>query len=86
MRKRFFKDYVEAEDFAGELVFGGDAGIEAELVETWPDADTFDRASLTDAWGDLYVVWGTPEEVDLAVELLGPYVDSKGRVARMEEE
>jgi hypothetical protein len=83
MRKRYFTDYTEAEDFANDMVFSGDdPDVEAELIETWPDAESFDRAALDDGWGDLYVIWGSAAEVDQALELQGDLFDSKGRITR----
>lgn len=85
--KRRFTDYCEAEDFANDMVFGGDdPNVVAELVEVWPDEDAFDDARITDAWGTLYAVWGTDAEVDEEIAHLGPFIDSKGRTGRPEEE
>jgi hypothetical protein len=83
MRKRYFKHIGEAEDFANDMVFGGDdPDVEAELVEVWPDEASYTEAALTDAWGALYVIWGTEAEVDQGLELLGDWISAKGRVAR----
>ena len=42
--KRYFKDYIEAEDFANEMVFAGPrADIVAELVEVWSDENDWDK-------------------------------------------
>jgi hypothetical protein len=83
MKKRYFKHYPEAEDFANDLVFGGDdPTVQAELVEVWPDHESYDHSFQTGAWGDLYVVWGAEDEVDQALEALGEWTDKKGRVER----
>ena len=85
--KRKFAEYTEAEDFANDMVFGGDdATIVAELVEVWPNEEAWNRSYHDESWGVLYVVWGTDAEVDTDVESLGEYVDSKGRTGRPEED
>ena len=85
--KRLFKDYNEAEDFVNDIVFGGDdPTIMGELVEVWPDANTYEEACQNDAWGVLYAVWGTEAQVEAEMYLLGEFIDRKGITARPDPE
>ena len=87
MSKRYFTDATEAEDFVNDIVFGGDdPTIVGELVEVWASEEDFDIASMTGAWGRLYAVWGTEDEVDRDIESLGEWIDSKGRTGRPDPE
>ena len=89
--KRTFQDYIKAEDFVNELVFGGDdPKIVGELVEVWRDEEHFND-SYTDPdnpekWGVMYAVWGTEEELEAEVVKLGEYIDRKGITGRADEE
>jgi hypothetical protein len=74
---------ARAEDHVNEIVFGGDdPAMVGEVVEVWPSREVFDAAADSGAWGDVWAVWGTADEVDAELQHLGPYRDSKGRVER----
>jgi len=78
--QRIFTSWNEAEDFAEEMVFGhNDPNLVAELIEVWPSFEAFqeDEDSVNAV---LYVVWGTPDEVDAEAEAFGIWTDRKGTI------